>query len=89
MKAKYIRTEYVRDRYNPCKYQVFEYRGKEYRVCYDIYGNYIGCYHDIKGEHIANQNEIDERLDGKQPKATEDAQKGFELFWKYCEEDND
>lgn len=86
MKAKYIRTEYVRDIYNPCKYQVFEYRGKEYRVCYDIYGNYIGCYHDIKGEHIANQIEIDKVLDTKLV-ATEDAEKGFELFYKYCEED--
>ena len=84
-KVKYIRTERVRDRYNPCKYQVFEYRGKEYRVCYDIHGNYVGCYHDIKGEHIANQNEIDERLDGKQPKVTEDAEVGFNLFYDYCE----
>jgi hypothetical protein len=83
MKAKYLRTEYIK--YGG-KYQVFEYRGKEYRVFYDKYGHYNGFYHDIKGEHIANQNEIDKVLDNKQPVVTEDAEKGFELFYKYCEE---
>lgn len=84
MKAKYIRTEYVKDRYKPIKYQVFEYRGKEYVIPYDKYGNYIGSYHSVKGEHSFNQINIDERLDYK-PNAIEDAQKGFELFWEYCE----
>lgn len=82
MKAKYLRTEYIK--YGG-KYQVFEYRGKEYRVSYDKYGHYNGVYHDIKGEHIANQNEIDKVLDNKQPVVTEDAEEGFDLFYKYCE----
>lgn len=83
MKAKYLRTDYIK--YGG-KYQVFEYRGKEYGVSYDRYGHYNGIYHDIKGEHSANQNEIDKVLDNKLV-ATEDAEKGFELFYKYCEED--
>lgn len=84
MGAKYIKTEYVKDKYNPCKYQVFEYRGKQYRVPYDVYGNYTGIYHDIKGCHKAEQLEIDKLLDSKSI-VTEDAEKGFELFYNYCD----
>lgn len=82
MEASYLRTEYVK--YGG-KYQVFKYRGKEYRIPYNKYGHYNGIYHSIKGEHIANQIEIDEMLNLK-PQSTEDAQKGFELFWSFCDD---
>lgn len=82
MKGKYLRTEYTK--YDG-KYQVFEYRSKEYKIHYDKYGNYDGIYHSIKGEHRANQNNIDDMLD-KKILSIEDAQKGFELFWSCCDD---
>ena len=86
-KAKFVKCIKVIDRFNPLIIKQYEYRGCTYVITFNGQGEYIGIYHDIVGEHKAKQIEIDERLDGVQCKATEDAEKGFELFYKYCEED--
>lgn len=84
-KAKFVKCIKVRDRFNPLIIKQYEYRGCTYVITFNGQGEYIGIYHNIIGEHKSKQMEIDERLDGVQCKVTEDAEKGFELFYKYCE----
>ncbi len=89
MKARYIKTIFVRDKFNPYKTKVYEYRGKTYTLDFDMTNNYLGIEISASGGHKYEQQRIDDELDNPRPTsiATSDAEEGFKLFWKYCEEE--
>lgn len=95
LKSKFIKTIFNYDRFNPTRVKVYEYRGHQYFIYFDICWNYIGIYQDVKGEHLYQQQKIDDELnnpkticnDEQHPTYTGSGEEGFDLFYKYCEEE--
>lgn len=74
-KAKYLRA-YI---FQNSRYLEYEYRGEKYSVCAEWNAE------PLMWQHKSEQDLIDNRLDTI-TKSTENADVGFELFWKSVEE---
>ncbi len=89
-KARYIGATRDKNPHEAWKHTElwYEYRGKKYCVIKDNNG-YMG--EPLRSQHEKEQKRIDELLDNptiqKEWKYEGSAQEGFDLFWKYCEEE--
>ena len=84
-KSKYIRSFIDTDRN---QVNVFEYRGHQYET---INSGWKGGHQPMYEQHKTEQSHIDELIEKEnkiRSNNTRPAEEGFELFWKFVEEDN-